>query len=378
MLMTGLIATSTAETLETPSAKEGVIEPLEKADLTISGKTAMIPDWSRVSLSDFPPLVDQGVNLEDSLTVGDLGNILDIENITFLSIVLNSEEYIDEKNIQLDAYPFIKELTVGDVAEVIPGLKGTPISQIKIIQDLLGTVADAPEIVNSDATLDEILSRYPNLNSIKFNYLALESYSADDFPGFLKTPVISVPGWQEIPVGDVLGLKYVPLDKIGQGLNMRGEIVSVGVVDGEDGKSARLHEGLWRQEWNTEQPLTPFGPFMTIYPYSVSEAGMNSVVFFNTCSGEVVECQSFGPFPYLYHADGDPIFIGQVDISPPKTEEETEQRQEVVVLPSTESQKSGLDGMLTPAIIGALAFLLISTGCFVWIVWPKRKEGRSR
>lgn len=377
MLLTGLIATSTAETLETPSA-EGVVEAIEKADLTISGETAVIPDWSRVSLSDFQPMYEGQAKVVDSLTLGDLANVLDIENITFLSIVLSSEEYIGEKNIQLNKYPFLTELTVGEVAGAVPRLQDLSVSEIRLVTDLLKSVTDAPEVVNSDATLGEILSRYPNLGSVKLNHVGLESYTTEDLQGFLRAPVISIPGWQDIPISEILGLEYVPLDKIGQGLNMRGEIVSVGVVDGADGKVARLYEGLWRQEWNTEQPLTPFGPFMTIYPYSVSETGMNSVVFFNSCSGEVAECQSLGPFPYLYHANGDPIFIGQVDISPPKAEEKTEPRQEVVVLPSTESQKSGLDGMLTPAIIGALAFLLISTGCFVWIVWPKRKEGSSR
>ncbi|MEM8805912.1 MAG: hypothetical protein AAGF01_07790 [Cyanobacteria bacterium P01_G01_bin.38] len=364
--------------LETPVVQEGVEEAFEKADLTISGETAIIPDWSQVSLADFQPMYQGQDLLADSLTVGDLANVLNIENITFLSIILNSEEFINEKTIQLNAYPFLAELTVGEIAGVIPRLQDLSISKIKVIKDLLRTVTDAPEIVNSDATLGEILSKYPNLGSVKFKHVDLESYAAADLPGFLGTPVISIPGWQDIAVREVLGLAHVPLDKIGEGLNMSGEIVSVGVVDGEDGKIARLHEGLWRRDWSTDNPLTPFGPFMTIYPYSVAEAGMNSVAFFNICSGEVVECNSIGPFPYLYHANGDPIFIGQVDVSPPETEEKLESRNEVVVLPSTEPKEPGLDGMLTPAIIGTLVFLVLATGAFIWLVWPKRKEGQSR
>ncbi|MEO0771371.1 MAG: hypothetical protein AAFY72_18450, partial [Cyanobacteria bacterium J06649_4] len=173
---------SVQEELEQPKS-----EPIfPEAELSIAGESAIVADWSQVSFADFPPLEGRNTRIEDELTLGDLAFSLDIEALTFDSILKQSREYIESP--KLSDYGFIADMQVSDLTAAIRGLETFPIHELRPIYDLLKTMVETP-VIPANATLSDVLALYPNLGSVRLKYLNLETYQATEIPGFVDLPV---------------------------------------------------------------------------------------------------------------------------------------------------------------------------------------------
>ena len=350
--------------LEQPKTEQ----PFPEAELSIAGESAIVADWSQVSLADFSPLEGRNTRIENELTLGDLALAIDIESLTFDSILKQSKEYIELP--KLSDYGFIADMQVSDLIDAIKGIESLPIHELRPVYDLLKTTVETP-VIPAEATLSDVLALYPNLGSVRLKYLNLENYQATEIPGFLNLPVISIPDWVEIPVSAVPGLTTVPLKDIGDGLNLSGQIVSVGIVDSQpEGKSAMLYKGKWRREWSKENPLTPFGNLMEIAPVQVQENSIETGVYFNLC--QLNSCRKLGPFSYLSYADRDALFVGDIPVKVTEPEPLSIKREPVVqTVPVTDPTFS--DQMLEKALFPLIGALL-PLGLMVWLLLYKRKR----
>lgn len=343
-------------------------QPFPEAELSIAGESAIVADWSQVSLADFSPLEGRNTRIENELTLGDLALAIDIESLTFDSILKQSKEYIDLP--KLSDYGFIADMQVSDLIDAIKGIESLPIHELRPVYDLLKTTVETP-VIPAEATLSDVLALYPNLGSVRLKYLNLENYQAMEIPGFLNLPVISIPGWAEIPVSAVPGLKTVPLKDIGDGLNLSGQIVLVGVVESQpEGQSAILYKGKWRREWSQENPLTPFGDLMEIAPVQVQENSIETGVYFNLC--QLNNCRKLGPFSYLSYANREALFVGDIPVKVTEPEPLSIKREPVVqTVPVTDPTFS--DQMLEKALFPLIGALL-PLGLMVWLLLYSRKR----
>lgn len=351
-------------TLEKPKTEP----PFPEAELSIAGESAIVADWSQVSLADFSPLEGRNARIENELTLGDLALAIDIESLTFDSILKQSKEYIELP--KLSDYGFIADMQVSDLIDAIKGIESLPIHELRPVYDLLKTTVETP-VIPAEATLSDVLALYPNLGSVRLKYLNLENYQAMEIPGFLNLPVISIPGWAEIPVSAVPGLKTVPLKDIGDGFNLSGQIVSVGIVDSQpEGKTAMLYKGKWRREWSKENPLTPFGDLIEIAPVQIQENSIETGVYFNLC--QLNNCRKLGPFSYLSYANRDALFVGDIPVKVTEPEPLSIKREPVVqAVPVTDPTFS--DQMLEKALFPLIGALL-PLGLMVYLVLSKRKR----
>ncbi|MEM8502257.1 MAG: hypothetical protein AAF716_03785 [Cyanobacteria bacterium P01_D01_bin.1] len=343
-------------------------QPFPEAELSIAGESAIVADWTQVSLSDFPPLEGSDIEIENALTLGDLALAIDIESLTFDAILKQSKDTIESPT--LSDYSFIADMQVSDLMFAIKGIESLSIRELRPLYDLLKTTVETP-IIPAEATLSDVLVRYPNLASVQLRYLDLEKYQAVEIPGFLNLPVISIPDWPDIPVSAVPGLKAVPLTDIGDGFNLSGQIVSVGIVDSPSGgKSAMLYKGKWRREWSTENPLAPFGALIEIAPVQVEENSIATGAYFKLCQAD--DCRKLGPFSYLSYADRDPLFAGDISVEVAEQASLTMKRSPVAqTVPATAPAFS--NQMLENALFPTIGVLLVLTAV-VWLLVSKRKR----
>lgn len=371
MLLVAQPASKTISADETAVPVLGEQPSLPEADLSIAGESAVVADWSQVSLSDFPALEGRNTEIENELTLGDLAIAIDIERLTFSSVLNQSKAHIEPPT--LADYPFIADMQVADLVNIISGIESLPIRKLQPVYDLLKVTVETP-VIPAEATLGEMLALYPNLGSVRFGYLTLEDYPVTAIPGFLNLPVISIPSWPQLKVAAVPGLKSVPLNDIGEGLNLSGSIVSVGIIDSQDGdKVVKLYEGNWRRVWSEENPLTPFGPLMEIVPVQIEKDSIKTGVYFNLC--QVESCRKLGPFSYLSYEDRDPLFVGDLPISV-ETQEPLSMRREPVIqeAPSTDPEFSHqVLWKVFPAVTGILMLM----GIAICLLLPKTR-GRKQ
>lgn len=343
-------------------------QPLPEAELSIAGESAVVADWSQVSLSDFPPLEGSDIEIENELTLGDLALAIDIESLTFDAILKQSKDTVGSP--KLSDYSFIADMQVSDLMFAIKGIDSLSIRELRPLYDLLKTTVETP-IIPAEATLSDVLVRYPNLASVQLKYLDLEKYQAVEIPGFLNLPIISIPGWTDIPVSAVPGLKAVPLKDIGDGFNLSGQIVSVGIIDSPSGgKSAMLYKGKWRREWSTENPITPFGSLIEIAPVQVKENSIATGAYFKLCQAD--GCRKLGPFSYLSYADRDPLFAGDISVEVTEPVPLSMNRSPATqTAPAAEPTFS--NQIFENALFPTVGVILVLTAV-LWLLLPKRKR----
>lgn len=347
-------------------------QPFPEAELSIAGESAIVADWSQVSLADFPPIEGRNTKIENELTLGELANAIDIESLTFDSILRQSKEPIESP--KLSEYSFIADMQVSDLTAAIKGIESLPIHELRPVYDLLKTTVETP-IIPAEATLNDVLALYPNLGSVRLKYLNLEKYQVAEIPGFLNLPVISIPGWAEILVSAVPGLRAVSLKDIGDGFNLSGQIVSVGIVDSQSaGKSAMLYKGNWRREWSKENPLTPFGSLMEIVPVQVDGNSIETGIYFNLC--QINSCRKLGPFSYLSYADRDALFVGDISVEAVDQEPLPVKREPAIPMVPA-SDRTFSDQMLESALFPLIGALL-PLGVMVWLLLHRRYRRHRR
>jgi hypothetical protein len=200
----------------------------------------LLPDWSRISLSQLPGIGQSGVidgspysqilgyDLSRTWTVGmtpdrylklgDISEALQPERFSLQDIIDITSTNLSK--VSLTGFPLVEEQTLSHLAQVIPQLGQTRIKDIKPIAALLKT--KGMEV--SDLTLDQVLIEY-QVGQIKLGEIDLSKFSLSSIPNLKIVPIQDLTNWMNSFVNNVPGLGQVPLGLMPNPLSQVGDLV---------------------------------------------------------------------------------------------------------------------------------------------------------
>jgi murein DD-endopeptidase MepM/ murein hydrolase activator NlpD len=163
----------------------------------------------------------QGTRPEDLFTVGMFTDSFGFQNLSIDQISETTGQPISESS--LASFPLVQNLTVAQLAQAIPGLAQTPLSEVPPISAIAeqqgisgGTVGSVADIVQGpvgqlgDQLVNYGISEIPGLSSTSLSQL----------PGIDAAKISDIPGLDRFPLINPLSIKdwFVPFD-IGYGMS---------------------------------------------------------------------------------------------------------------------------------------------------------------
>jgi hypothetical protein len=186
-----------------------------------TGKQILLPDWQRIPFNKMPPIQKSGSlktnefsrqwNTGDTpdkyLTLGDIDEALKPQLFN-LSNIANTINYPNFNPPTLDKFPLLGKQTVQHLAKIIPNLNETNTVKIKPVAFLIKS--KFPQ-TNTNTSLSNLLSQYPELGKLKLNQINLSSYTISNIPNLEAVQLSKFAGWQNTLIKDIPGLNSVPL-----------------------------------------------------------------------------------------------------------------------------------------------------------------------
>jgi hypothetical protein len=349
------------------------------AEVSVSGKSAAIPDITQVSLDSFGKLPDSDQGAADVLAIADLSGLFDFREMTIGAAVAHWPKNRME-TLTLEQYPFLSDMTLLEVADMA-GLQEKEIGELPFVAALLSNLIKDPMLAaEKKLRLEQVLEKYPQMGSIQLSFLDLEKYSYTAIPNLLDTPIAAIPNWQQIKVSDIAGLREMPIHPE---IAIDGEIVSLSAIRKDDRVEIQLTQDLdLSMTWSSEisKGLRPFGSF-SITPTIQGEA-IAVDAYFKSCASENRACQQVGPFAYPDYRKGDAFYVSADDWAitlagrplPAKVEQPVSTTAEALVPAPTPTPIYKMPSIRAIALV---MLILISTGMPA-LFWLTSKWGRKQ
>ncbi|MDZ7960931.1 MAG: M23 family peptidase [Aulosira sp. DedQUE10] len=210
----------------------------------------LLPDWSRISLSQLPGISQSGaidgspysqtlgydlsrswnvgMTPDQYLKLGDISEALQAEEFSLQAIAtlrtqpeantdINS---IDLNKIALSEFPLIGEQTLSHLAQVVPELANTQVNNITPVATLLKSQG----IAASNLTLAQVLTQY-EVGQMKLGQIDLSKFSISSIPNLDAVQLQQFTGWMNSNVSDIPGLGQVPLGSMPNPITKIGSLV---------------------------------------------------------------------------------------------------------------------------------------------------------
>ncbi|MEH1965304.1 M23 family peptidase [Nostoc sp.] len=217
----------------------------------------LLPDWSRISLSQLPAISQSGaidgspysqtlgydlsrtwnvgMTPDQYLKLGDISEALQAEEFSLQAIALRTVpeanadiDSIDSNKIALSEFPLIGEQTLSHLAEVVPELAKTQVNNITPVATLLKSQG----IAASNLTLAQVLTQY-EVGQMKLGEIDLSEFSISSIPNLDAVQLQQFTGWMNSNVSDIPGLGQVPLGLMPNPITEIGSLVMrIDVVHG--------------------------------------------------------------------------------------------------------------------------------------------------
>ncbi|NJM21336.1 MAG: hypothetical protein HC907_22820 [Richelia sp. SM1_7_0] len=167
------------------------------------GSLILLPEWERISFNQMPAIQNGGSikvnglarewNAGDTpdkyLTLGDIDEALKPQLFSLANITNNN----DANTFTLETFPLLGEQFIQHLADIIPNLGQTKISEIPPIAALLK--AESSQI-NINTSLINLLSQNPTLGKLKLNQIDLSKYTISDIPNLDAVQLSNFKGWE--------------------------------------------------------------------------------------------------------------------------------------------------------------------------------------
>ena len=281
------------------------------AEIIIGNESAIIPDITQMTLDTFGKLPDSELGAADILTLGDLSKLIDLRDFT-LGASLKHWPNAQTRELSLGQYPFLAQMTIADVASAAH-LYSKEVGDIVIVKAALEHFLRSPVLAHQKKlTLAQLLDQYPELASVKLEFLELSKYTLEAIPGLLNVPINAIPSWQEIKVSAVPGLREFPIH---QSIRFDGEIIPILTTQRDGNAVAKLVQRRPYQSiiWNSDkrEGLQPFGSF-SIVPVVKGDTIL-AEAYFESCPSTEASCKLVGPFEYMEFKAGDSFYVSAAD-----------------------------------------------------------------
>lgn len=198
----------------------------------------LLPDWQQISFSSMPPIQESGsVELavgdmrswlagqtpDQYLQLGDIDEALrpDLASLKSIAQVVGD---LDFDQISLKDFPLVGQHTLKHLADIVPNLDRSPITQVRPVADLLAT--QNLELLGTDMTLGEVLQQFPELGKLQLKALDLSKYTINSIPQLELVQLGKFDNWQSTVINKVPGLKNLPLAYFPQPLTELGNLVA--------------------------------------------------------------------------------------------------------------------------------------------------------
>ena len=324
-----------------------------------------------MTLDSFSYLPNSEDGVADLLFLGDLSGIFDLRDMTLGSAVANWPSQ-RRKEITLDQYAFLSEMTIAEVADM-SGLYSQEVGNVPIVEKAFTTFLKHPVLASErKITLSKFLERYPQIGSIKLGFLELSEYSHTAIPSLLSTPITTIPNWQTLQISSIVGLRELPIH---QNIQLDGEIVTLSTVRLEDRLEIQLDKGSESAVWSEdiEDGLQPFHTFF-LQPEIAGES-IKVRAYFKSCSINPADCQFIGPFSYRDYKKGDTFYVSGTDwVSILAEDNSIEFKRTPVAEKAVEASDNAFYQSLSFKILGTVfaAILGIGTPALLWLLSRKR------
>ncbi|AFZ28332.1 hypothetical protein Cylst_6556 (plasmid) [Cylindrospermum stagnale PCC 7417] len=209
----------------------------------------LLPDWSRISLSQLPGISQSGtidgspysqalgydlsrtwnvgMTPDQYLKLGDISEALQTEEFSLQAIALRTvpeaNADINSTNlneIALSEFPLAGEQTLSHLAQVVPGLDQTEVKDIAPVTTLLKSKG----IAASNLTLSQVLAQY-EVGQMKLEEIDLSKFSISSIPNLDAVPIQDFTNWMNSNVSDIPGLGQVPLASMPNPITEIGNLV---------------------------------------------------------------------------------------------------------------------------------------------------------
>jgi hypothetical protein len=209
----------------------------------------LLPDWSRISLSQLPGISQSGaidgspysqtlgydlsrtwnvgMTPDQYLKLGDISEALQAEEFSLQAIALRTApeantdiDSIDLNKITLSKFPLIGEQTLRHLAQVVPDLAKTQVNNITPVATLLKSKG----ITASNLTLAQVLTQY-EVGQMKLGQIDLSKFSISSIPNLDAVQLQQFTGWMNSNVSDIPGLGQVPLGLMPNPITKIGSLV---------------------------------------------------------------------------------------------------------------------------------------------------------
>ncbi|MDZ8226539.1 M23 family peptidase [Nostoc sp. ChiVER01] len=220
----------------------------------------LLPDWSRISLSQLPGISQSGaidgspysqtlgydlsrtwnvgMTPDQYLKLGDISEALQAEEFSLQAIqaiALGTQpeantgiNSIDLNQIALSEFPLIGEQTLSHLAQVVPELANIRVNNITPVATLLKSKG----IAASNLTLAQVLTQY-EVGQMKLGEIDLSEFSISSIPNLDAVQLQQFTGWMNSNVSDIPGLGQVPLGLMPNPITEIGSLVMrIDVVHG--------------------------------------------------------------------------------------------------------------------------------------------------
>lgn len=212
----------------------------------------LLPDWSRISLSQLPGISQSGaidgspysqtlgydlsrtwnvgMTPDQYLKLGDISEALQAEEFSLQAIQAIALRTVPEANtdinsidlnkIALSEFPLIGEQTLSHLAQVVPELAKTQVNNITPVATLLKSKG----IAASNLTLAQVLTQY-EVGQMKLGQINLSEFSISSIPNLDAVQLQQFTGWMNSNVSDIPGLGQVPLGLMPNPITEIGSLV---------------------------------------------------------------------------------------------------------------------------------------------------------
>lgn len=210
------------------------VAPISTLVYDVNGHRLTLPDFSKITWANMPPMQEPGAvqipsdlvlqlgydpsrswsagePLDSVVMLGDVEKAFNLGSLS-LSALQQMQELVDLDGISLDDltlddFGILKTQTVATLIEAIPQLSNIDISQVEPIQDLAASLG----IGTGSGAISNILQVYPSLGESTLINLDLKQYNLDSILGLDQTPLSAFANWQQSFIKDFPGLNQVPL-----------------------------------------------------------------------------------------------------------------------------------------------------------------------
>ncbi|MEM7580855.1 MAG: hypothetical protein AAF316_13615 [Cyanobacteria bacterium P01_A01_bin.80] len=226
---------------------------------TVNWQNTRIPDWSQITFSTMPSINtdgsfqappgveeklgynpnrnwEKGQNVSEFMMLGDFQDSFELQKLSLADISQITKS--DASEISLEEFDVMKLQTLGSLVSAIPGLKNTPIGEVKPVEYLLSQ--NLSSSVNGNQRIGNLLEKSPHLGKLSFSEINLTSYNVDSIPGLSTTPIEEFEKWQGAYIDSVPGLDSVPFSQFPNPINAIGG--EVGIVDVAFGTDEQLRQ----------------------------------------------------------------------------------------------------------------------------------------